>query len=200
MIVQVLGLLALLMGVATVWLAITKTSQDQDPDAKFWYGFTGFCVAAPMLLVATLSDRGFGALAVVAVVAACLVARRFAHRTVEKQEAATAASLVDADHDALRARQDSVLGAWSRYELDAAAAIEFPAMHDVRVPEVSALAHALAEAELLSREARSNSSGRGTAGYRQAVGRLEKAFQRAEQAILNPAEATGARSSGSGPA
>lgn len=199
MLVQTLGLLALLMGVATVWLAITKSSHDNDPDAKFWYGFTGIFAIAPILLIAVLNDRRFGVLAMLVVVAACLVAGKFANRNVAKQASEASASMLDAQYAALGERQDSVLSAWSRYELDPAAAIEFPAMNDVAVPEVSALATALAEAERLRREPGSPASEHTVAGYRQAVCRLETTFRRAEHTIINPAEVTGARCPGSEP-
>lgn len=191
MLVQTLGLLALLVGVATVWLAITKSTHDKDPDAKFWYGFTGFFAMAPILLITVLMDRRFGVLAMFLVVAACLVAGNLANRNVAQQASAASASMLDAEYAALGTRQDSVLSAWSRYELDPAAAIDFPAMNDVTVPEVSALAAALAEAERLRREPRSPVSGHADACYIQAVGRLESAFRRAEHTLINPSEATG---------
>lgn len=199
MLVQALGLLALLVGVATVWLAITKSTPDQDPDAKFWYGFTGFFVMAPILLITMLMDRRFGVLAMLLVVAACLVAGRFANRSVAQQASAASASRLDAEYAALGMRQDSVLSAWSCYELDPAAAIDFPGMNDVTVPEVSVLATALAEAEKLRREPRLPTSGHAAAGYLQAVCRLETAFRRAEHTITHPSETTGARSHRSEP-
>ncbi len=199
MLVQTLGLLALLVGVATVWLAITKSTHDKDPDAKFWYGFTGFFVMAPILLITVLMDRKFGVLAMLLVVAACLVAGNLANRNVAQRASAYSTSMLDAEYAALGTRQDSVLSAWCRYELDPAAAIDFPAMNDVTVPEVSALATAFAEAERLRREPRSPASGHAASGYLQAVCRLETAFRRAEHTIINPSESTGARSLGSGP-
>ncbi|GAA1499088.1 hypothetical protein GCM10009628_40930 [Paeniglutamicibacter kerguelensis] len=185
MVAPTLGLLAILVGIATAWLVNTRPSREQDPDARFWYGFTGFCLLAPMLLIAAMLDRWIGALALVMIAASALATGKLAARRVENLAAAESQSRRAAEHAALAARHDSVLRAWSRYALDPAAAIDFPAMNDVHVPEVSTLAKALAEAELLRRDPQTPASEHAGTGYLQAIGRLETAFRLAEQAAAD---------------
>ena len=190
MFAQAFGLLAVSTGIATAWLVNTRPSRERDPDARFWYGFTGSCMVATLLLIAVSLDRWVGALSLAMIAAGALATGRLATRSVEKRAVAESDSRRDSEHAALVARHDSVLRAWGRYVLDPAAAIDFPAMNDVHVPEVSSLAKALAEAEQL--RAHLHSTAAEPAGYLQAIGRLEAAFSRAEQAAADPARTTGA--------
>ncbi|MFF5790967.1 hypothetical protein ACFY5D_02845 [Paeniglutamicibacter sp. NPDC012692] len=191
MVPQTFGLLAILTGVATAWLVNTRPSRERDPDAKFWYGFTGYCVVATLLLIAASQDRWVGALSLAVIAAGTLATGRLATCSVEKRAAAESDALRTAAHAALVARHDSVLRAWGRYALDPAAAIDFPAMNDVHVPEVSGLAKALAEAELLRRSPDAPEADPSGAGYHRAIDRLEAAFRRAEQAAADPARGSG---------
>jgi len=68
---------------------------------------------------------------------------------------------------------------WSRFELDPAAAIDFPDMSDIRVAETALLARAMAKAEALR-----YGPEQALAGYREAVAALEQAYRRAEWAAV----------------
>jgi hypothetical protein len=75
---------------------------------------------------------------------------------------------------AAQAEHDTLLARWSRYELDPACCIDYPAMTDVRMPETAALIRAMREAEQLRAIPHQ--------GYAPAVARLSLALSAAEQA------------------
>lgn len=170
---------------ATVWLATTRPGRDGDPDAAFWYAFTGVFLLAPMILGPAMTNRALSVLLLALAAAAAIVAHVQLRRrrvvllaiAVRDRTAAEAAE-ISAIHAALLAR-------WSRYELDPAAAIDFPSMSDVRVPETSALIRAVQAA------ARQQHSVHGTdpataadavTAYRCAVTELAQALETAERA------------------
>lgn len=185
MVALTIGLIAVLTGAATTWLVHTKPSREDDPDARFWYGFIGFCTGATLLLVTVSLDRRVGALSLAMVVAGVMGAGLLAGRSVEKRKATQFKIQRENERDALMGRHDSVLRAWGRYTLDPAAAIDCPGMNDVAVPEVSVLAKVLAQAEQLRRLPQVPAP-TPELGYRQAIERLEEAFRRAEQATSKP--------------
>lgn len=197
MVAQILGLLAMLAGIATVWLMNTRPAREQDPDARFWYGFTGSCVLAPLIFAAVSMDRLVGAVSLVMVVATCSVTARVSARSAQKRAASESAARWDSDYAGLQVRHDRVLRAWSRYALDPVAATDFPSMNDVHVLETSALARALAQAEQLRRDPHPLAPEHTGAGYPQAVCSLEAAFRHAELAAVRSAETAGELPSGS---
>ncbi|MGL3804598.1 hypothetical protein ACSYDW_00710 [Paeniglutamicibacter sp. R2-26] len=200
------GVLAVLAGTATAWLVCAGPSRERDPDAGFWNGFIGCSTVATLLLVAAAHNRWTAAACAAAVATGGLAAGRLAVRGRRRRALAAARSLAAARHAALAARHDSVLLAWGRYALDPAAALDFPAMNDVGVPEVSALARALAEAESLRRDHHAPETvAHAAAGpgsepaadhYRRAVVRLESAFRLAEQAATGPGTPVSSRAAG----
>lgn len=183
MLAPTLGLLAMLLGIASAWLMVSGPSLEQDPDARFWYGFCGFCVLAPLALGAALLNPWAGVAVLVAACGACLATYRFLVHEAAQRTAAEVDSRLAAGHSAFEARHDQVLRGWSRYELDPAAAIQSPGMNDVHFPETAALAKALAQAEhLRGRQPTGAADGIGT-DYRRAVIELESAFTLAEQSL-----------------
>ncbi|MGO4385638.1 hypothetical protein AB4Y80_15600 [Specibacter sp. RAF43] len=191
-----LAALVVLATAATVWLVKTRPALEQDPDTRFWYGFAGLCVLVPAVLLTAVANRWAGAALTLAAAGTWFWANRLVSRRMAVRAADAARSRQAAEHAALAARHDVVLTRWSRYSLDPAAAIDFPAMNDVRIPETSALVKAVALAEELRRAptptdaaavATANGSPAATdtpAGpdYREAIASLEAAFRRAEQA------------------
>lgn len=172
MLAPILGALAVITGALTIWFVKTRPATQQDPDSTFWYAFTGVCTVVPLLLGVGLINRWFGMATLAMVAAAVLATTRLSTNALRRRLAGEQASLFFAEHSALAIRHAAVLKAWSRYELDPAAAIAHPDMNDVDAPETAKLVRALAEAE----------AARATgAGYRQAVVGLEAAFRRAEQ-------------------
>ena len=177
-----LGALAMLAGVLTTWIVNTRPASEQDPDARFWYVFTGACVAAPLVLGATVIDRWIGVATLATVAGTVLAANKYSCRIFRSRVAAEHESILAAEHSALAARHESVLLAWSRYELDPEAAINHPSMHDVSNPPTAALVRALAAAEGLRHHRPELASSGSGADYRQAVLDLEAAFRHAELA------------------
>lgn len=172
----------MIAGVLTTWIVNTRPASEQDPDARFWYIFTGACVAVPLVLGATVIDRWVGGVTLAAVTGAVLAANRYSSRVFRRRVNAAHESILAADYAALQARHESVLRAWSRYELDPEASISNPSMNDVGDPRTAAIARALAVAEHLRRRHPERDPAGADAGYRQAVFALEAAFREAELA------------------
>lgn len=188
----ILGALAMLAGVLTTWIVNTRPASEQDPDARFWYVFTGACVAAPLVLGATVIDRWIGVATLAAVAGTVLAANKYSCRIFRIRVAAEHESILAAEHSALAARHESVLRAWSRYELDPEAAINHPSMNDVSKPPTAALVRALAAAEDIRHHRQEHASGGADADYRQAVLDLEAAFRHAQLAAERmPGDAAG---------
>ncbi|RAX51269.1 hypothetical protein DQ353_02570 [Arthrobacter sp. AQ5-05] len=178
----ILGALAMLAGVLTTWVVNTRPASEQDPDARFWYVFTGACVAAPLVLGATVIDRGIGVATLATVAGTVLAANKYSSHILRRRVDAEHDSILAAEHSDLAARHETVLRAWSRYELDPEAAINHPSMNDVGNPPTAALVRALAAAEDLRHHRQELPSSRSGADYRQAVLELEAAFRHAELA------------------
>ncbi|MFC8304544.1 hypothetical protein ACFUCV_12780 [Specibacter sp. NPDC057265] len=172
---------------ATVWLAGTHGGRQGDPDAPFWYAFTGFCALAPMILGPAPNNRALSVALLLLAAATALVV----HLAVRRRRVRALAAAAHARHMAETAdigqRHGALLARWSRYELDPAAAIDFPGMSDVRVPETSALIRAVQAAARLEGSVRGLGASP-TAGvvdeYRRAVGNLALALETAEQAAF----------------
>jgi hypothetical protein len=75
---------------------------------------------------------------------------------------------------AAQAEHNTLLARWSRYELDPAYCIDYPAMTDIRQPETAAVIRAMREAEQLRTIPQQ--------GYAPAVARLRLALTEAEKA------------------
>lgn len=119
--------------------------RSPDPDAAFWYCFSGLCCALTVVLSASLLfpsavplwlllSAGCAAPAVWRITRRAAAAVHY-QDTRDWHEAAT-------QHEAVRAR-------WLAYELDPALAIDYPDMSDVSRPETAALVRALKRADAL---------------------------------------------------
>ena len=180
----VLAVLAVLTAATTVWLVHMRSSQESDQDATFWYTFAGLCVLAPLTLIPAWKNN-LASLALLALAAGSAIAmhawlrrqRTLASAASERAKLAATISETSALHNSLVAR-------WSHYELDPAAAIDFPAMTDIRVPETSALIRAVAAAARVQFAEMNTEEGAAT--YRCAVATLAEALVAAEQAAHCP--------------
>lgn len=83
--------------------------------------------------------------------------------------------------DRLRAQHDAVVAQWLRYETDTGLQIAYPAMTDVRQPATAAYLRAAGEAVDCRREVEGTAGPAEFAAYRDAVERLEQAFDVAER-------------------
>lgn len=175
---------AVLVCAVTATVLAVRHHSAADPETRasdpvFWDLFMGSAVAVPALLIPTLAAPWSGAVLTALGAGAGVAAYRGSPRILawhanlrqqkENQPVYTAAQV---EHDTLLAR-------WSRYELDPACCIDYPAMTDVRRPETSALIKAMREAEQLRSERHQ--------GYASAVGRFALALSAAEQAAGIPA-------------
>lgn len=181
MLAPTLGAFAILSCALTVWLIRTRPATEQDPDAPFWYAFTGACVVVPLVLGAALWAPWLGMAVMAAVAFTALATNKVSTGTLQRRLAGEQASLLANEHALLAARHDSVLRAWSRYELDPGSAIDHPAMNDVGIPATAALTRALAAAEQLRYQPAAAATG---TNYHQAVLGLESAFALAQRPEL----------------
>ena len=142
----------------------------------------GSAVALPAILIPTLASPWSGAVLAALGTAAGVAAYRGSPRILAWQSRRRQQREDQPVHTAARAEHDALLSRWSRYELDPASCIDYPAMTDVRLPETSALIHAMREAEKLRAVPHQ--------GYAPAVVRLGLALAAAEQAAGIPAATT----------
>ncbi|CAN7152393.1 hypothetical protein LJR045_000104 [Microbacterium sp. LjRoot45] len=100
----------------------------------------------------------------------------------------------------LTAQHDAVTARWMEYETDAARVLAFPAMTDARHPRTAAFLTAQAEAQRLrptaARRTRAQVTATEFTAYRDAVQRLERAFDAAEQEAWRLARAAGTAPAG----
>lgn len=172
----------LALAVAATVVAVRHHSMQEDgaggPDPVFWDIFMGAAVAIPAILVPTLATPWSGVLLTSVAGAAGVAAYRGSPRILAWQSRHRQLRQDRPVHARAQADHDTLLARWSRYELDPACCIDYPAMTDIRLPETSALIRAMREAEQL-RAARHQ-------GYAPAVERLAHALTAAERAAGVP--------------
>lgn len=171
---------------ATVAATVFAVRQHAGPDpaarasdSLFWDLFMGSAVAVPAILIPTLATPWTG-LVLAAVGGAAGVAAYRSHprivawqsRRQQRRTDLPVLTAAQAEHAALVAR-------WSRYELDPALCIDFPAMTDIRQPETAAVIRAMRDANQLRAVPHQ--------GYATAVARLRLALTEAEKAAGIPA-------------
>ncbi|MBT2514911.1 hypothetical protein [Arthrobacter sp. ISL-30] len=170
----------LVIAVAMTTLAVLKAigpSAGSEPDAAFWNTFTGLMVIVPALVIPALGSPLVGLLLLslaVGTAAAAVAGRRKLDRIRQERPANRPG------FQAASERHGALLQRWQGYELDAAKAIDYPGMIDVRLPETAALIRCLEYAEQC----------RITPGtdYPKAVEQLEEALTAAEMAAGVPGE------------
>lgn len=170
---------------ATVWLATTRPGRDGDPDAAFWYVFTGLSLLAPMILGPAMTNRVLSVVLLAVSAATALGVHAQLRQLRERRLAAAAQARIAAEAAETAAVHAALLSRWSRYELDPAAAIDFPSMNDVRIPETAALAKAVRTAARLQdavHPAEPPTADDAVTAYRCAVVELAQALETAERA------------------
>ncbi|WP_242633292.1 hypothetical protein [Arthrobacter sp. S39] len=150
-------------------------------DTLFWDLFMGSAVAVPALLIPTLASPWSG-LVLAAVGGATGVAAYRGHPRIMAWHTSRRQRRQELPlHTAAQAEHTTLLARWSRYELDPAYCIDYPAMTDVRQPETAAVIRAMRDAEQLRTVPQQ--------GYVPAVARLRLALTEAEKAAGIPAAA-----------
>lgn len=143
-------------------------------DTLFWDVFMGSAVAVPAILIPTLASPWAGVILAAVGGATGVAAYRSHPRIIAWQSLRRQRRQEQPLHTAAQAEHNTLLARWSRYELDPAYCIDYPAMTDVRQPETAALIRAIREAEQLRAVPRQ--------GYAPAVARLGLALSAAERA------------------
>lgn len=149
MVFLVLAVLVTLTAAATVWLAGSRTHRENDPDSTFWYTFTGLCILAPMILIPAMTSNLVSCVLFLLAAATAIATHLFCRRQAELAAASGHRSELAAAVAGISERHRALIAQWSRYELDPGAAIDFPSMSDVSVPETSALIRAVTAANRL---------------------------------------------------
>ncbi|MGO4187771.1 hypothetical protein [Pseudarthrobacter sp. TAF60_1] len=157
----------------------TPAPEASAPDTVFWDVFMGSAVAIPAILIPTLAAPWSGAVLTVLGVGAGVAAHRGSPRILAWQANLRQQKKNKPLYTAAQAEHETLLARWSRYELDPACCIDYPAMTDVRRPETSALIKAMRDAEQLRAERHQ--------GYAPAVERFAVALTAAERAAGIPA-------------
>lgn len=148
-------------------------------DTLFWDVFMGSAVALPAILIPTLASPWAGVVLAMVGGTAGVAAYRGHPRIVAWQSVRRQRRQEQPLYTAAQAEHSTLLARWSRYELDPAYCIDFPAMTDVRQPETAAVIRAMREAEQLRAAPHQ--------GYAPAVARLRLALTEAEKAAGIPA-------------
>jgi hypothetical protein len=148
--------------------------QGHASDTLFWDVFMGSAVAVPAILIPTLASPWAGVVLAAVGGASGVAAYRSHPRIMAWQSIRRQRRQEQPLNTAAQAEHDTLLARWSRYELDPACCIDYPAMTDVRMPETAALIRAIREAEQLRAVPGQ--------GYAPAVARLGLALAAAEQA------------------
>ena len=173
----------LVCAVAATVLAVRRHSTPDPavhaPDPVFWDVVMGSAVATPAILIPPLASPWSGAILAVLGTGAGVAAYRGSPQILAWQERRRQQRQDKPAHTAAQAVHDALLARWSRYELDPACCIDYPAMTDVRLPETSALIRAMREAEQLRPVPHQ--------GYAPAVVRFGLALAAAERAAGIPA-------------
>jgi hypothetical protein len=176
----------LVCAVGATVLAVRQHSTPEPavraPDPVFWDLFMGSAVALPAILIPTLASPWAGAVLATLGTGAGVAAYRGSPRILAWQSRRRQQRQDQPVHTAAQAEHDALLSRWSRYELDPACCIDYPAMMDVRLPETSALIRAMREAEQLRATPHH--------GYAPAVARFGLALATAERAAGIPAGIT----------
>lgn len=157
---------------------------DEAPgrsDQLFWDVFLGSAVALPALLIPALASAWAGLLLGSAAVATGIAVYKGSPRLMERMYARRQRREFLPLYSAAEAEHAILLARWSRYELDPAYCIDYPAMTDVRRSETAAAIRAMNEAEQLRRKEHRD--------YPRAVENFRQALTAAEEAAGIPSEA-----------
>ncbi len=160
-------------------IAVSRCLAREDREGAFWFGFTGgfASLGAIVASVALIPDAGplIGLAGMLGVGIACGWVWRGEQERASRRRRRPA----EEARAAIRARHESILQRWVTYELDPAAAIDYPDMNDVRRPKTAELVRRMRTAAALREQANDEDS---APAYARAVTELETAFEAAERA------------------
>lgn len=171
------------VGVLTILTALALAAclkRDNDVDSLFWYGFSGLSAVICAIIGAAATIPGSGGLVTAGALVCASVAAGWLWRGEHERKARLADEELRRERETLRGRHEHVLQQWVSYELDPAAAIDFPGMTDLSQSHTSRLIRSMRTAALL-RE-RFDAGDAGAAEYSTALTGLEEALAAAEVA------------------
>ncbi|MHA7293194.1 hypothetical protein [Arthrobacter sp. HLT1-21] len=154
--------------------------RNDDVDSLFWYGFSGFVAVVLAVIAAAATIPGSEGMVTAAALLCGGLAAGWLWRGERERRASLDAEAIRREGENLRARHERVLQQWVTYELDPAAAIDFPAMTDLSRSDTSQLIRSM-RAAALSR-VRFDDGSSVAPEYESAVARLEAALAAAETA------------------
>lgn len=174
--VAVVGILTILTALALA--ACLK--RDDDVDSLFWYGFSGLSAVIFAIIGAAATIPGSGGPVTAGALVCAGAAAGWLWRGQHERRIRLANEALRSEREILKGRHERVLQQWVSYELDPAAAIDFPAMTDLSRSDTSRLIRSMRSAALL-RE-RFDAGDADSAEYSSALTGLEEALAAAEAA------------------
>lgn len=171
------------VGVLTVLTALAIAAclkRENDVDSLFWYGFSGLSAVIFAIVGAAATIPGSGGLVTAGALVCASVAAGWLWRGEHERKVRLADEELSRERETLKGRHERVLQQWVSYELDPAAAIDFPGMTDLSHSDISRLIRSMRTAALL-RE-RFDAGDAGSAEYSTALTGLEAALAAAEVA------------------
>ncbi|MBG6190788.1 hypothetical protein IWX64_001740 [Arthrobacter sp. CAN_A212] len=174
--VAVVGILTALTAMALA----ASLKRDNDVDSLFWYGFSGLSAVLFAIVGAAATIPGSGGLVTAGALVCAGVAAGWLWRGEHERRIRLVDEALRRERETLKGRHERVLQQWVSYELDPAAAIDFPSMTDLSRSDTSRLIRSMRTAALL-RE-RFDVGDAGSAEYSAALTGLEEALTAAEVA------------------
>lgn len=169
-----------ILSAATAFALSRCLRRNDDADSLFWYGFLGLLAVVFVIIGAVATVPGSGGLVSAGALVFAGVAMGWLWRGERERRRRVLAEEIREVREGLRTRHERVLQQWVTYELDPAAAIDFPAMTDLSRSDTSQLIRSMRAAALLREQFEGDDVD--SSEYERAVAGLEAALRAAETA------------------
>ncbi|MHA7273687.1 hypothetical protein ACX80Z_09665 [Arthrobacter sp. TMT4-20] len=169
-----------ILSAATAFALSRCLRRNDDADSLFWYGFSGLLAVVFVIIGAVATVPGSGGLVSAGALVFAGVAMGWLWRGERERRRRVLAEEIREVREGLRTRHERVLQQWVTYELDPAAAIDFPAMTDLSRSDTSQLIRSMRAAALMREQFEGDDVD--SSEYERAVAGLEAALRAAETA------------------
>ncbi|GAA1110418.1 hypothetical protein [Arthrobacter flavus] len=169
-----------ILSAATAFALSRSLRRNDDADSLFWYGFSGLLAVVFVIIGAVATVPGSGGVVSAGALVFAGVAVGWLWRGERERRRRVQAEKIREVREGLRTRHERVLQQWVTYELDPAAAIDFPAMTDLSRSDTSQLIRSMRTAALLRERFEGDEVD--SSEYERAVAGLEAALRVAETA------------------
>lgn len=169
-----------ILSAATAFALSRCLRRNDDADSLFWYGFSGLLAVVFVIIGAVATVPGSGGVVSAGALVFAGVAVGWLWRGERERRRRVQAEKIREVREGLRTRHERVLQQWVTYELDPAAAIDFPAMTDLSQSDTSQLIRSMRRAALLRERFEGDEVD--SSDYERAVAGLEAALRVAETA------------------